>query len=700
MQALAEALIKEGLITFQQLEEAEYKQMGAKRPLQELLVEMGFVKEEDLMRVSAQVFNMPVLDLSKETIEPAMTKMISYEIAKRCGVFPVRKEGNALILAMSNPIDVVALDAVTKITNMEVRPIFSTKNDISACIEKYYQSDEAIYDLLKNVASDASISVIKDNKKFELSVDVSEETDTPIVTLLNLTINDAVKVRASDIHIEPQKDAVKVRYRIDGELKTIMTVSSKFHANLVSRIKVIAELDVAEKRKTQDGRITISTQGRNIDLRVSILPTYYGEKVVLRLLDPKESKMQLERLGFQGSELSLLKEALARPQGIILVTGPTGSGKTSTLYAGLNSVKNESKNIITIEDPIEYLIEGINQIQLNPVKDVTFASGLRAILRQDPNVILVGEIRDKETAEIAFRASLTGQLVLSTLHTNSAVSSITRLLDIGLEPYLIGSSLILIVSQRLVRVICPHCKEEYTPDKNLLDKLEIYIKRFNINKFYRGEGCEQCGFNGFLGRTAIVEILKINEELRGLISGNASVDSIIKEAKKAGLKLLAESGIEKVAAGLTSLEEVARVVDVIAENKTLPEPEGERGKTKILIVDDEEDILKLLEIRIKGAGYEVIKAKNGKEAVSSAFKEKPDLIVLDVMMPEMNGFEATKQLRSKLQTAVIPILMLTAKRDKESELEGIDAGADDYITKPFDGDILLARIKMLLGRKV
>jgi type IV pilus assembly protein PilB len=700
MSGLAQALVKEGLITRQQLKEAEYKQIGAKRPIQELLVEMGFVKEEDLMRVSAQVFNMPISDLNKETVDPAISKIISYEIAKRYGVFPVRKEGDVLILAMSDPIDVIAQDSIRNIINMEVKPIFSTKNDISASIEKYYHSDEALYDLFKNVAQDLSISLIKDNKRLEVEVDALGETDTPLVKLLNLILNDAVKTRASDIHIEPQKDAVKVRYRIDGELKNIMAISSKFHPNLVSRIKVMSDLDVAEKRKNQDGRITISTQGRNIDLRVSILPTYYGEKVVLRLLDPKEAKIRLDNLGFSEEELSLFKGALVKPQGIILVTGPTGSGKTSTLYAGLNSAKSETKNIVTIEDPIEYLIEGVNQIQLNPVKDVTFASGLRSILRQDPNVILVGEIRDKETAEIAFRASLTGHLVLSTLHTNSAVASITRLLDIGLEPYLTASSLILIVSQRLVRIICPHCKEEYMPDKEILDKLESYIKRFNINKFYKGKGCQQCGFAGFLGRSAVFEILKINEELRRLISSKASEDSITEEAKKYGLKLLAESGIGKVAAGLTSLEEVVKVIAVIEEEKTALESEGEREKTKILIADDEEDILKLLEIRLNGAGYEVVKARNGKEALGSAFKEKPDLIVMDVMMPEMDGFEATKQLRSKLQTAVIPILMLTAKKDKESELEGIDAGADDYITKPFDGDILLARIKMLLGRKV
>ncbi len=695
MSILIDALLRENLINREQLNDARDKQMGAKKPIQELLVEMGFVKEEDLIRISSKVFDTPTLNLYEENIDPSVIKLISYETAKRYGVFPLRQEGDALILAMSDPQDIMALDDIRLLTNMEIKPVLSARSEISKYMEKYYQLDDALYDLLKNIVDDAKVEMAKEGK---LGIEMLKGERSPVVRLANLILSDAVKARASDVHFEPQENFVEIRYRIDGDLKKIMKVPSNLHAPLVVRIKNLARMDIIETRKPQDGRTSILVNDRKIDLRISTIPTFYGEKVVARLLDAKEAKIELDKIGFPEDELNIFIEAINRPEGMILVTGPTGSGKTSTLYAALNFIKSETTNIITIEDPIEYLIGGLNQIQINPFKNVTFTRGLRNILRQDPDVILVGEIRDKETAEIAFRSSLTGHLVFSTLHTNNSVSSITRLLDIGLEPYLISSTLILIVAQRLVRLICPHCKEEYTPNKKLMDKFRIYIDRFNIEKFYRGKGCEQCGFTGFLGRTAIFETLKITEKLKSLITRKSPEDLIFKEASKSGLRLLAESGMKKVASGRTTLEEVARVAEVV-EEEGIPERPGEaRENPKILVADDEEENLKILEIRLSNAGYEVIKARDGREAVEYAFKEKPDLIVMDVMMPNMDGFEATKTLRSKLATAAIPILMLTAKRDKESELKGLDVGADDYLTKPFDKDKLLARIRMLLRR--
>ncbi len=700
MSNLLDALIKENLITIEQLQDAKDKQIGAKKPIQELLIEMGFIKEEDFMKTASMVLNMPVINPNNENIDSSTVDLISCETAKRYGVFPVRKKGNTLILAMSNPQDIMALDDIKLMTKMEVKLVLSKKSDISDCIKKYYQLDDSLYDLLKNVADDGKIESLKggESKGEAISAGILEE-HSPIIKLVNLILSDAVKVRASDIHIEPQENYVDVRYRIDGYLKDIMRIPNNIHPRLSARIKILSNLDIAETRKSQDGRFTMSANGRKIDLRISIIPTYYGEKIVLRLLDAKEAKIELDKIGFQQKELSIFTETLNRPGGMVLVTGPTGSGKTSTLYAALNYIKSETKNIITIEDPIEYLIDGINQIQINPVKNITFTTGLKSILRQDPNVILVGEIRDKETAEIAFRASLTGHIVFSTLHTNSAVSSITRLLDIGLEPYLIASSIILIAAQRLVRIICPHCKEEYTPNEETIDKFGTYIEKFNIRKFYKGKGCEQCIFTGFLGRTAIFEILKIDEKIKDLISEKSTEDIILREARKRGMKQLNESGFEKVAKGITTLEEIGKVVGIVKEDKIYVEQKGLREKPKILIADDEEDILKVVEKRLKIAGYDVVKARDGKEAIEYAVKEKPDLIVTDVTMPRMNGFEATKILRSKLETAVIPIIMLTGRQDEKSELKGLDAGADDYITKPFSSEKLLARIKMLLKRK-
>lgn len=701
MSILIEALLKENLINAEQLSDARAKLVGAKKPIQELLVEMGFIKEEDLIKISSKVFNMPILNLDKEKIDASATELVSYKLTKRYGVFPVRKEQDTLILAMSDPQDIVTLDDIKLITKLNVKPILCTESEINKCIEKYYQIDDSLYDILKNVGQEDKIELIKNEGAGEMRLDAQsvKEGGAPIVRLCNLILSDAIKARASDIHIEPQENGVKVRYRIDGDLKNIMDVPATLSLSLAARIKVLAELDIAENRKPQDGRIKMFFNDRKIDLRISTIPTFHGEKIELRILDPKEAKIDLTLVGFEENELNIYKEAITSSQGIILVTGPTGSGKTSTLYATLNFIKNEKKNIVTIEDPIEYLVDGINQIQVNPIKNVVFATGLRSILRQDPNVILVGEIRDKETADIAFRASLTGHLVFSTLHTNNAVASITRLVDIGLEPYLIASSLILVVAQRLTKSICPHCKEEYVPDKHLLDDFKKYIDELTIKKFYHGKGCQKCGFSGFLGRTALFEILRVSENIRSLISEKATEDEIFNAARDAGLKPLVSAGMEKVAKGITTLEEISTVVGIREEEKVIQKSSQTGKKLKILIADDDEDILRVLAKRLTDAGYDVVKARDGKEAVEYAHKEKPDVTIMDVTMPQMNGFEAAKELRSKLETAVIPIILLTGRQDKESELKGIDAGADDYITKPFDSDKLLARIKMLLRRR-
>ncbi|MFH1664764.1 MAG: ATPase, T2SS/T4P/T4SS family [Candidatus Omnitrophota bacterium] len=705
MNVLLKALIEEGLITEEQVREALDKQFGAKKPIQELLVEMDFIKEDELVKISSRVFNMPVTNLNREHIDPNAIKAISYETAKRYGVLPIRVEGNTLVVATSDPTGVITLDDIRAIARMNVKPLLSTRSQIAASIEKYYQSDDVLYDLLKNVGEETKVEVLKAAKPGDKHFDMGSlsSSHAPVVKLVNIILSDAVKMRASDIHIEPQENSVKVRYRIDGDLRNIMDVPKNVQNAVTARIKIMAELDPAETRKVQDGRTGISVFGRNIDLRVSMVPAYYGEKAVLRILDPKEARVDLETLGFSDRAKDLLKQAVALPQGMILVTGPTGSGKTSTLYAAINYVKSEAKNIITLEDPIEYSMEGINQIQIHPVKNITFASGLRSILRQDPNIILVGEIRDEETAKIAFGASMTGHLVMSTLHTNSAVATVTRLLNIGVEPYLISSAVTLIMAQRLIKIICPDCKEEYEPDAKLVKKFKEYIDKYNIKKFYHGKGCDRCMFTGYHGRTAIFELLGMNDKLRELVIGHASEEELFEEGRKSGLNTLAESGIQKVAQGRSTLEEVAGVVTIVesdmeAAPKTPETPEKETPQT-ILVADDEEHIARIIENRLKSAGYEVIKAKDGMEAVERALRDKPDLIVMDYMMPKMNGIEAIKTLRSKLETAVIPIMMLTAKKDADSEMEGLDAGADDYITKPFDGQRLLARIKMLLRRK-
>jgi len=700
MTVLIDGLVREGLITAEQLSDARIKRIGAKKPLQELLVEMGFIAEDKLIQVSSRIFNMQVTQLSRETIDPAAVKLVPYELAMRYGIMALRKEGHDLVLAMSDPEDILALDDIRLNTGMNIKALLSARSEINEHIKKHYQTEDNIYDILKNVPETDKVEIVtEDAGEFLLNAQAQGSENVPAVKICNLILTDAVKQRASDIHIESQEKTVKVRYRIDGDLRNIMDLPVSLHSSLAARLKVLAQLDTAETRKPQDGRIKISVKGRKVDLRVSTIPTFYGEKIEMRLLDIQAAKTGLENIGFAGPELEIYKQAVNVPQGLILVTGPTGSGKTSTLYATLNTIKTEKKNIITIEDPIEYLVDGLNQMQVNPVKNLTFANGLRSILRQDPNVILVGEIRDKETAEMAFQASLTGHLVLSTLHTNNAVASITRLVDIGLEPYLISSALILVAAQRLVKVICPHCKEKYQPDERLLSLFKIHIEQLGIKDFYHGKGCGYCGFTGFLGRIAIFEIFKISEKIRGMIAQKSSEDDILLEAKNNGLKTLARAGMQKVAEGITTLEDIFNIVGVASEEEAVRRSAQTGKEIKILIADDEEDILKILEKRLTGAGYQVIRARDGQEAVELCNKEKPDLVISDVTMPKMNGFEEVKALRSKLETAVIPVILLTARGDKESELKGLDAGADDYLTKPFDSDKLLARVKMLLRRK-
>ncbi|MBF0123167.1 MAG: Flp pilus assembly complex ATPase component TadA [Candidatus Omnitrophica bacterium] len=723
MPSLLQTLIQEGLITPEQAQDVRDKQLGAKRPFGELLVEMGFIKEELLATVFASKFHLPLYN-PKDIPDRAALKLLSFDFAKKYGVFPLRQEKGTLILAVSDPSDVMAIDDISAITGLNVNRVLATRAQVTILQMEGYQLDDTVYDLLKNVTSPNMIQLLKEEGNQTRAIDIKsdEENNSPVINLLALILGDAVRMRATDIHIEPREGCVDIRYRIDGYLKSVLKVPSNFMARLSSRIKVLADLDIAETRKTQDGRVKIRINQRDIDLRLAVIPTFYGEKIAIRLLDKEQAKTTLDKIGFEEYELNKFRTALASPQGMVLVTGPTGSGKTSTLYAALTAIKNETKQIITIEDPIEYLIDGINQIQLNINKDVTFASSLRSILRQDPNVIFVGEIRDRETSDIAFRASQTGHLVLSSLHTNNSVASITRLFDIGVEPYLVSSSLIIVVAQRLVRLICPKCKEEYVPNADHLELLRPFIGEIPLSKLYRGKGCQYCGFDGFYGRTAVFEIMEVNSEIRELIGRQASEKEIYKEARKNGLRTLAESAAIKVVQGLTTIEEITRVVDIARADQEQDQFQGNQevlqipiptpipapvppptailpdSAAKLLIVDDEESILTILDMRLRSVGYQVVKAQNGEEALKQVAKEKPDLIIMDVNMPVMNGLEATRALRSKLATAAIPIIMLTALKEKNDELAGLDAGADDYITKPYDKDKLLARIKMLLAR--
>ncbi len=684
------------------------------------------------------------LKIDKKQIDKSLLSCLRYKQVNQYQVFPLRIEKGALILAAAKKLDLIKLDDLQAVTERPIQIILYPEEEIKGCIKEFYTGREAEASGLIGAFEDTDVQSDADEHKTadELIQDMEiiegdslknkEEEEyfdlppalkpllndkMPTVKLVNLIISDAVKAKASDIHIEPREKLIEIRYRIDGDLTKIMSIPIKFHVRMISRIKILARLDIAMVGTPQDGRIQLTINQNRVDFRISIIPTFHGEKAVIRILDTSVAKISVDVLGLQENEQKLFCDAIQSPQGMVFITGPTGSGKTSTLYAALNYIKNETLNIVTVEDPIEFLNEGINQVQINPVRGVTFASALRSILRQDPNVILVGEIRDKETADIAVKASLTGHLLLSTLHTNGTIETITRMADIGLDYYQISSALILVVSQRLVKRICTHCKEEYTPDPLLKEKFQEQIDVLGIKTFYRGKGCVQCNYKGYAGRTAVFEVLKISNNLKILISQAAPFDEMLKEAKKSGLKQLVESGMQLVADGVTTIDEIIKHLGTLeqkhahhvaaqksgADGIVLATEDNDtrekRETSKILIVDDEEGLLKILDKIVSSAGYDVVKARNGQECIEQAFRTRPDLIITDVMMPVMDGYAAVKQLRSQLETAIIPIMMLSAKQDKESEIKGINFGADEYLPKPIDKEKLLARIKMLLRRR-
>lgn len=697
---LLETLVNEHLITDEQLADARQKQLGAKKPIISLLLEMDSIAEENMLLVASRVFNMAVLDLDKEMIDPAAAKLVPYETASRHCVFPLRCDlSGCLVTATSDPRDIMAADDLKFASQREIRFALASPNQIKRYIQKFYNADDLVYELLKNYAGNSPELGAEEllAPGWAVNVDDVQSRHSPAVRLVNILLGDAVKNRASDIHIEPKQHAVQIRYRIDGDLREIMELPSSILPSLVKRIKIISSIDISEMRKPHDGRTSISIAGTSIDLRVATVPTVHGERVELRILDAREAKVEIGKIGFEPEEMAVFLEAIKKPKGMILITGPTGAGKNSTIYAALSEIKHELKSIISIEDPVEYLIDGINQIQVNPVKDVTFANGLRSILRQDPDIISVGEIRDGETAEIAFRASLTGHLVLSTLHTVNTASAVTRLLDIGLEPYLISSALLLVVSQRLVKRICPACKKETTLDPGLWRTFEETFERLGVKHFYKGGGCARCNYSGYYGRIAIFEIMPVSAAIRGLITTAFSEDAVARQAQREGVRSLAESGIIRAARGITTIEEVARVAEFSGVGPVMRK-ESTGTQKRVAIADDDEISLKLLSMSLSKAGFDVCKLRDGEELVAYAIREKPDLIITDVTMPKMNGFEAVAALKSNLETALIPVMLLTAREDKDSELKGLNAGADDYLTKPFDHDKLAARCKMLLRR--
>lgn len=568
-EAIGDIFLRLGLITQDQLNQAIEKQGLLKRQesLGDVLVSMGLITDKDRVRGLGEQWGVPFVDLSEIEVDPSVLKLVAQNIARRLKVLPVLKKNGKLLLAMKNPLDIFAIDEVRMMTGLDVEPAISPEEDIINAVGRLYRAQINVSDQVNSVikefdSGDIDFATSDHEDDEDISIEQLRELseEAPVIKLANLIISRAINDGASDIHIEPAKECVRVRLRIDGILHEVMQIPKKVQASLISRFKIMSEMDIATKRTPQDGRIGATIDGRQFDFRVSTLPSVFGEKIVLRVLDKSAVSIGLHKLGMLPETLEKFEGVISRTYGIILVTGPTGSGKSTTLYSVLSKLNSGEKNILTIEDPVEYELEGLTQVQINTRAGLTFAAGLRTMLRQDPDIAMVGEIRDAETATIATEAALTGHLVLSTLHTNDAPGALTRLVDMGIEPFLIASSVIGVIAQRLVRVVCPKCKEQYHPPMDAVKRLGIDLDGGRKVTFYRGHGCDYCRGTGYKGRLGVYELMIINDRIRDLVLQKSSSHMLREVAIDTGMKTLKDDAVAKILLGQTTLEECLRVI--------------------------------------------------------------------------------------------------------------------------------------------
>jgi type IV pilus assembly protein PilB len=635
---------------------------------------------------------------------------------------------SSLDVATSNPLDYDAEKGLAFASGREVRLFLASPARIRAALAELFPTEDPVARLLVGFDQSAEVEAIQEDE--EEGASAEEASHAPIVRLVDMMLADGISSRASDIHVEPVEGGVAVRYRIDGVLSKVMQVPKTAGQPLVSRLKIMSGLDIADRRRPQDGRARVLVNGDPVDLRVSSLPSATGEKVVIRILNTKAVILELEALGLYPDEREVIRELLGSKEGILLVTGPTGSGKTTTLYSALRMVQGEGVNIVTVEDPVEYKLgENVVQVQVQEKAGLTFASALRSILRQDPDVVLVGEIRDAETAQIAVQASLTGHLVLSTLHTNDAPNTVTRLVDMGLEAYKLGSALRGVVAQRLMRRLCPVCCT--TEGVTVPAKLAPWIPAGAT--LHRAVGCGECASTGYRGRFAIVEILVITPELERLIGSGATAATIAAEGTRSGMRSLFESGLRHVLAGHSSVEELLRVTDIPHERPTgrvaststaapstasvapaeealsfelLPDgelpppivaPAGSKGT--VLLVEDEDGLRSVLRDLLERDGFRVVEAPDGVQALDQVDRVGPDIVILDLNLPGLDGYTVLQRLRSRPATARLPVVVLTAKGDEDNEARVFELGADDFLAKPFRARSLSVRLEAVLGRR-
>jgi len=558
---LGELLVQDHLITPGQLETALAEQKVSGGRLSYHLSRLGYLEESELADILSRQYNVPSINLSEFEIDPEVIKLIPREVVEKYRAIPISKADNSLIVAMADPSNIIAIDDIKFLTSYNIEAVVATEDSILAAIERYYDVDSSEdLDAVLDEFEEEELELISGDDDINIKELEKASEDAPVVKLVNLILSDAIKKGASDIHVEPYEKSFRVRYRIDGVLHKVMDPPRKLQNAIISRLKIMSELDIAERRLPQDGRIRLKTaKGKEMDFRVSSIPTIFGEKIVLRLLDKDSLQLDMTKLGFEEEPLKWFKEAIHKPFGMTLVTGPTGSGKTTTLYSALTELNTVHDNISTAEDPVEYTLKGVNQVQMHDAIGLNFAAALRSFLRQDPDIIMVGEIRDYETAEIAVKAALTGHMVLSTLHTNDAPSSVNRLLNMGIEPFLVTASVVLIQAQRLVRKICVACKEKVEVSPQVLKDIQVSDELAYQIQPQKGAGCMKCSKTGYRGRIAVFEVMPLWEEIKEFVLNGASTSEIKREAIRLGMKTMRQTGITKIQEGVTTIEEVIRV---------------------------------------------------------------------------------------------------------------------------------------------
>ena len=715
------------------------QESGPAVSLWELMVERKMADDQQILDAISSRFRFPVADLSKP--DPKLIAAVPEQLARRFNVVPVNQTDSYLEVATANPFDMDAEKMLAFATGREVRMLLGSPSKIREKLDELYRETESVVSrLLEGISGDFEVEQIKEEE--ESAISAEQASQRPILRLVDGMIADGVSNRASDIHIEPVEGGVIVRYRIDGVLRQAMKIPRSAGVPLISRVKIMSGLDIADRLRPQDGRTRVSVNGDAIDLRVSTLPAAHGEKVVIRVLNQKATTLALNSLGLGDDEEQAIRKLLGHKEGIILVTGPTGSGKTTTLYSALRVVQGEGVNIVTVEDPVEYRLgQNIVQVQVNEKAGLTFAAALRSILRQDPDVVLVGEIRDRETAQIALQASLTGHLVLSTLHTNDAPNAVTRLVDMGMEAYKIAPALRGVIAQRLMRRLCPVCRVVST------DPIGSNLSRFIPPgaTLYQAVGCNNCSMTGYRGRFSIVEVLTMSPELERRIGEGATAEKIAEAARTGGMRSLFGSGLRHVLAGETTVEELLRVTDVPHEETKPARPSGPRARVSaphaappaagfaapspagalefsmdlledpaltdeallegrgrgasVLLVEDEDQLRRVMKDLLQREGYRVAEARDGIQALDEVDRFAPELIILDLNLPGIDGYSVLAQLRSRPATRNIPVMVLTAKGDEDNEVRVFELGADDFVTKPFRARSLTARIEAVLGRR-